>query len=87
MKNHRAELRKAGGAIAALLALAAFALMSLFGGHPQPAALAQPAQSRTSTPTPPFISPLHPPTPTRRAYPSPFVPDRRPCCGCRALAT
>lgn len=65
MKNHRAELRKVGGAIAALLALAALALLSLFGGHPQPAALAQSAQSRTSTPTPPFTSPVRPPTPTR----------------------
>ena len=38
MKNHRAELRKVGGAIAALLAVAALALLSLLGGHPQPAA-------------------------------------------------
>ncbi|MEI2692713.1 MAG: hypothetical protein V9H69_24500 [Anaerolineae bacterium] len=75
MKNHRAELRKAGGALAVLIALAALVLLSLVGGHPQPAALAQPAQSRTSTPTPPFTSPLQPPTPTRRAYPSPFVPS------------
>jgi hypothetical protein len=61
MKNHRADLRTVGGALAVLLALAALALLSLFGGRQQPIALAQPAQSRTSTPTPPFISPLHPP--------------------------
>jgi hypothetical protein len=65
MKNHRADLRTAGGALAVLLALAALTLLSLFGGRQQPIALAQPAQSRTSTPTPPFISPLQPPTPTR----------------------
>jgi hypothetical protein len=65
MKSHRADLRTAGGALAVVLALAALTLLSLFGGRQQPIALAQPAQSRTSTPTPPFISPLQPPTPTR----------------------
>lgn len=75
MNNNRTDLRMTGGALAVLLALAVLATLSLFGGHPQPTALAQPGQTNTSTPTAPFISPLHPPTPTRRAYPSPFVPS------------
>ncbi len=49
MKNHRAELRKAGGAIAAFMALAALALLSLFGGHPQPAAIDEDSYTAAET--------------------------------------
>lgn len=65
MNNNRTNLRMTGGALAVLLALAALATLSLFGGHPQPTALAQLAPTQTSVPSPPFTSPLRPPTPTR----------------------
>lgn len=51
MKNHPMDLRTAGGALTVLLALAALTLLSLFGGKPQPAALAQLAPTQTPVPS------------------------------------
>lgn len=45
MNKNRTNLRMTGGALAVLLALAVLATLSLFGGHPQPTALAEPGQA------------------------------------------
>ncbi len=86
MKNHRDNLRKAGAAIAALMALAALALLSLFGGHPQPAVLAQFAPTQTSVPSPPFTSPLRPPTPTATRRPRPTPVSMQPITDATVIA-
>lgn len=86
MKHYRAELRKAGGALAGMLALAALALVSLFGGHPQPSALAQFAPTQTSVPSPPFTSPLRPPTPTATRRPRPTPVSMQPITDATVIA-
>jgi len=75
-----------GGALAVLLALAALALLSLFGGHPQPTALAQLAPSQTSVPSPPFTSPLRSPTPTATRRPRPTPVAMEPITDAREIA-
>lgn len=86
MNNNRTNLRMTGGALAVLLALAALATLSLFGGHPQPTALAQLAPTQTSVPSPPFTSPLRPPTPTATRRPRPTPVSMQPITDAALIA-